>query len=279
MGVIARAVRYYRTNGARALPAKTLAYLHRKLARFLPNPVGDRRAKLGRALFTKCQGIVLTGPLQGFRLNPSAKWGAGHFGAMLLGTYEAPVLATLIECSRSADLLIDIGAADGYFGVGLVAKGYFEKSACFEIDPAMRSALKNVARVNGVEDKILTFGAADNQLGFQISSAGLSTSSAVVLCDIEGAEFDIFTPELLDTLKYCPIIIELHQAFFEDGEERLSRLIEDARPHFDASFILHGPRELPEHEFVRELMEDDRWLLTSEGRCVNQRWLLLRPRI
>jgi hypothetical protein len=279
MGVIARAIRFYRANGAFAMLRKTLTYLHRKLIRpFVPYPVGKRRLKLGRALYRKSGGTVLAGPLQGFRLNRSAKWGASDFGPMLLGTYEAPILATLIELSKSADLLIDIGAADGYFGVGLVSKGYFERSACFEMDAGMRRALTDVARLNGVEHKVLTFGVATDELTAQLAAAGVSLSDAVVLCDIEGAEFDLFTPEVLAGLDSCPIIIELHEAYFEDGKERLAALIKDAEKHFEVSFIDHGPRELSEHEFVRHLIEDDRWLLTSEGRCVNQRWLLLRPR-
>ncbi len=142
----------------------------------------------------------------------------------------------------------------------------------------MRKALRKVAELNGVEDKIHIFGIADDTLTAQLREAGLSIANAAVLCDIEGAEFDLLTAKLLEDLEHCRIIIELHEEHYEDGEERLARLIERAERHFTVSFLDQGPRELPSHGHVRHLIETDRWLLTSEGRCINQRWLVLRPR-
>lgn len=279
MNLIARAERFYRKNGVRALPKKSVSYLHRKFVRpWVPDLVGNRRAKLGRALLAESGGTVLDGPLKGYKVNPNPRWGAGDLGPMLLGTYEKAVLEQLIEFSRSADLLIDIGAADGFFGVGLVARGYFDRSACFEMNSEMRGTLGAVAKLNAVEDKITIFGIADERLATRLREAGLSSSKAVVLCDIEGAEFDLLTSDLLEAFKDWPMIVELHEEYFEDGQERLSNLIERANRHFAISFMDQGPRDLPGHEYVRHLIETDRWLLTSEGRCINQRWLALRPR-
>jgi hypothetical protein len=142
----------------------------------------------------------------------------------------------------------------------------------------MRRALGAVAKLNAVEGKITIFGIADERLATQLREAGLSSSKAVVLCDIEGAEFDLLTSDLLEAFKNWPMIVELHEDYFEDGQERLSSLIERANRHFALSFMDQGPRNLPDHEYVRHLIETDRWLLTSEGRCINQRWLILRPR-
>jgi hypothetical protein len=279
MNLIERAKRFYQRNGARALPKKGVSYLHRKFVRpWLPDVVGERRVKLGRDLLAKSGGTVLAGPLEGYKVNPDPRWGAGDLGPMLLGTYEKAILEKLIEFGRSADLLIDIGAADGLFGVGLVAKGYFDRSACFEMEPAMRRALSAVAKLNAVEGKVTILGVADERLITQLAKVGVSLSNAVVLCDIEGAEFDLLTSELIEAFKTCPMIVELHEDYFEDGQERLASLIERAERHFTLSFMDQGPRELPDHEYVRHLIETDRWLLTSEGRCINQRWLIMRPR-
>lgn len=279
MNVFARTRRFYRENGARALPRKAAAYLHgRFIVPMKPDPIGKHRLKLGRALLKKSGGAVLQGPLAGFRLNPSPNWGAGDLGPMLLGTYEKPILDKLVELSRSAGLLVDIGAAHGYFGIGLVASGYFEKSACFELDSDMRDTLRSVAMRNGVADDVLIFGPADAGLAAQLNEAGVALSDAVVLCDVEGAEFDILTPELLETLKSCAIVVELHEKNVEDGERRLARLLEDAELHFTTSFLDYGAREVPNHEFVRHLPETERWMLVSEGRNMDQRWLILLPR-
>jgi predicted RNA methylase len=66
---------------------------------------------------------------------------------MLLGLYEASVMEQLKAFSAQASTLIDIGAADGYFGVGLVAAGVYTRSICFERDPVTRESLLALGRV------------------------------------------------------------------------------------------------------------------------------------
>ena len=284
MKVWRRAYRYWQANGVGALPRKTVGYIDSRWIRpRIPDPLGRRRRKLGQTLFDRSGGVVLEGPLKGFRLNRTSNWGGANYGPMVLGTYEAPILDTLVEWSRSARLLIDIGAADGYFGVGLVARGYFERAACFEIDPTSRQVLRDVARLNGVEDQISIFGAAGDDLSSQLAAAGVDgggvdAGGAVVLCDIEGGEFALLKPGFLSSLSRSPFIIELHDGFFPDGADRLARLVADASVHFDVDFLDRGARRLSERAEVRMLPEDDRWLLCSEGRSINQRWLVLRPK-
>lgn len=58
------------------------------------------------------------------------KAGADRVG-MLLGLYEAEVLEAVMALPARYRLFIDLGAADGYYGVGLVFNGRFEKILVF----------------------------------------------------------------------------------------------------------------------------------------------------
>ncbi|WP_262273287.1 hypothetical protein [Microvirga yunnanensis] len=179
--------------------------------------------------------------------------------------------------SAHGSTLIDIGAADGYFGVGLVAAGVYTRSVCFERDPVTRESLLALARLNNVEDRITALGTADVNSIAELERAGVDLSDAVVLCDIEGGEFDIFSKELLGKLSKSRIIIELHNNMVENGDSLLQRLVSDAQTYFDISYIETGPRDPTSIPLLRDMADDDRWLLCSEGRGVYQNWMVLSP--
>ena len=276
-GLLGRALDYFRANGLSSLPRKVGASLHaRFLLPLIPDPVSRRRHALERRLFQQCGGIVLAGPLKGLKMHPAPGWGGN--APKLLGTYEAPILDKLIELSASADTLIDIGAADGFYGVGLVSQGFYKRSVCFEISSVSQRVLAEVAELNGVAGRVRILGAAGSDLAEVVSREGLPLTKSVVLCDIEGAEFDVFTPDLLHSLRRCPIIVELHEAYVENSQQRLTSLLEAAGEHFQASFMGMGERSISDHPIVASLSETDRWLLVSESRKINQRWLILQPR-
>lgn len=277
MSIVSRAQRYLRARGGAATAAQVGRFLWRK-AFDRDDAITARRKVLGLELHKRFDGMVQAGPLKGLRLGSDPTWGAADRGPMLLGFYERCVTEQLATFSKEASVLVDIGAADGYFGVGVVASGLYSRSICFEMDPVTSEALADVARLNDVSDHITIFGAADASLMSKLSDAGVDPADAVFLCDIEGGEFGLFDDKLFDQLAHSRIVIELHNRMFGDGDARLARLTQSAERHFDIDFLLGGPRDpgiVPE---LQSLPEDDRWLLCSEGRSVYQKWLVLKPR-
>jgi len=98
------------------------------------------------------------------------------------------------------------------------------------------------------------------------------------LIDIEGAEFSLLNSELFSHLKKSIIFIELHDWFFEDGEKKMAKLIDDAKPFFKISRLTTTSRDLSKFPELFDYPDSERWLIASEGRSKLMTWLRLDPR-
>ena len=128
------------------------------------DPVERRRRRISFDLARKLDFTVQVGPLKGFRVAQNPSWGRGDLAGMLLGLYEAPVLSKLVELSEKFCAFIDIGAADGYYGVGLVKSDIYQTSYCFEMSSRSQRSLAALAAEVGVVDRVKIAGRADSGL-------------------------------------------------------------------------------------------------------------------
>ncbi len=96
---------------------------------------------------TQCR--VYSGPFTGMRYGPTAVGSA--YIPKLLGTYERE-LAPLIEqaCSQSPRWIVDIGAAEGYYAVGLAMRNKSAQVIAFEDEERGRVSLLRTAELNEV---------------------------------------------------------------------------------------------------------------------------------
>lgn len=223
-------------------------------------------------------GKVQLGPLKGFTLGRDPTWGAADRAPMLLGLYELEILDTLVGFSGDASTLVDIGAADGYFGVGLVGTAHYSSSFCFERDPVTRLALNETARINGVAGKIVSLGEAKETFPDEIQEKGANLADCVILCDIEGGEFELLTADVLQQLANSRLVIEMHDGLYADGDLRKKELVGRCERHFDVSFVENRGRNPCGIEILQSMHEDDKWLICSEGRGIHQTWMVLVPR-
>jgi hypothetical protein len=121
--------------------------------------------------------------------------------AKLTGTYEQE-LHPFFGSLRPPGVFIDIGAADGYYAVGMRRPG-FEVWA-FELAPSARRMCRQVAAENAV----------DVRLGGRVTTRQLKSlrvGGAVVLCDIEGAEYDVLDNATVEALDSTTVVVELHE--------------------------------------------------------------------
>ena len=122
--------------------------------------VGLYRRRLSRTIFRNFGGIVRYGPFAGMRWLDNPKWGRSEQGVMMLGLYEQEVLANLTGAPDRFRVFVDVGAADGYYAIGLLRNGKVDLSIAFEAIPECREAIKLLAATNGVLDKIKVLGTA-----------------------------------------------------------------------------------------------------------------------
>ena len=124
----------------------------------------------------------------------------------LLGCYEQELHSALnraIETDYGA--ILNIGCAEGYYAVGLARVLPTARVFAWDIDPAAREKTLRNASANGVADRITVEGAFD--------AARFGTycgQKTLVICDIEGAEFNLLDPAHSPALAVFDLIVELH---------------------------------------------------------------------
>lgn len=205
---------------------------------------------------------VQCGPFRGMRYTRAAVL-THHSTPNLLGAYERQLYPLLEEAAVRCDQIIDIGSAEGYFAVGL-ARLTGKRVIAFDANGSEREMLKEMAALNGVSDLV--------DVSRWCSCATLADLAAgqraLVFCDIDGGEFDLFTPEVVEALRGCDVFIELHGTPAENSD-----LIR--RFHGRDPIILEHPTETAGAERIQFLGIDAERMAT-EYRSMQQ-WLVLRP--
>ncbi len=126
----------------------------------------------------------------------------------IVGTYEKE-LARLIESADSGyDLLVDVGAAEGYYAIGCsVRSRENRKCIAFEGNRAGRVLMRKMAELNRVSDRLQIEGFCTRE---SLSKALSQARHPLVICDCEGWEFELMDPEAVPELKRSAIILEVH---------------------------------------------------------------------
>ena len=265
-------------EGFLAALKKSISWSYSKLKKKIgiDDPFEKRKRYLSNKLFEEFNGVVRYGLFKGLKLSPDSSWGAADRASMLLGLYENEILKSLQKIPDKYDTLIDLGAADGYYGIGVLVSGKFKKSYCYEMNVASQKIIKKNAELNDVSANVLVRGFANKNFYYDFKNN--ETDNAVLLVDIEGAEFDLFDEDLFKKFSKSIIFIELHPWIFKkDGYEQLKKLEKDAAQYFKIEKITTKGRDLSEFPELKKWGDTDRWLICSEGRPKLMTWLRLDP--
>jgi precorrin-6B methylase 2 len=205
------------------------------------------------------------------------RWGRGEQGAMILGLYEQEVLNNLSEAPDRYRVLVDVGAGDGYYAVGLLYSGKVDRSIAFEAIPECRAAIARLAAENGVADKITVLGAASDRFVDTLRAQNIDSRETMFLIDIEGAEFKVLTEEFFAFLKDSLIVVETHAHIYADLRGEMERVIQRASMTHRTTNWYPGARNPWTIKELESFAEIDRWILCSEGRFEVQQWLRFDP--
>ena len=171
----------------------------------------------------------------------------------LLGVYERELHRPLEAAIRAEpDVIVNVGAADGYYAVGLARRCPAATVRAFEADAEQRALLARVAAANGVDLRIGGTATPEDVAG------------ALVFMDCEGCEAALLQP---DRLGSATVIAELHD-FIEPGigDEIAARF---AATH-EVQLVATGSQP-PERA-------DSVALALSEYRPGPMRWAVMIPR-
>src|SRR3954453_18506601 len=219
---------------AHALARRALRRAYpRALRRWRDAPAAWRSRRLERATrkFVAWHGLTVSGgPFAGLRY-PGL--GPHSLAPKLLGVYERELHGAIEDAIRAQPAtIVNVGAADGYYAVGLARRCPEARVVAYEADAEQRALLSRVVAENGVTVEIK--GAA--------SRADLA--AALVVMDCEGCE-----RELLAESFGATVIVELHDVYDPGvGDEIVRRF---AATH-DVTVVPTGPQP-PGNRLVSEL--------------------------
>jgi predicted O-methyltransferase YrrM len=224
--------------------------------------------------FVRRHGLrVQGGPFAGMTYPSSAVGRAEQLVAKLLGSYEAELHEPMASVTAEPwEQIVDIGAGDGYYAVGLARLCPGATVRAWEMNPLPARVCLEVARANGVEDRIVMAGECDLE-----QLRALPELRTLVVSDCEGCEDRLLDPDAVPLLRRGTIVVELHDSLAPGVEERL---IERFRSTHEVQTIAMTPRHAGDHPAlaaVDGLGYIDQELLVSEFRINAVRWAVMRP--
>lgn len=271
---VKNSVSVLKNDGVLHASKKALIWVLRQVRR-RAGPIAKRRLKISKQLNRLFNSTVSYGPFRGLKLTTDSWWGGADRSSVLLGLYEQEVLDSLTHIPNRYKIFIDLGAADGYYGIGVLINNLFEKSYCFEISERGQEVIRNNALLNNVSDRVEVRGIANNNFYNQISADDLGHS--VLFIDIEGGEFDLLDKTTFSIFKRSIIFVELHDWLFEDGDAKLKKLRDDSLITHTISELTMTSRDLSKFDVLKKFSDTDRWLICSEGRGQLMTWLRFDP--
>ncbi len=155
--------------------------------------------------------LVLSGPFKGMQY-PSFTSTGSSLLAKLVGSYEDELNEVIKEIlAAEYTTVVDVGCAEGYYAVGLAMQMQNTDVFAFDTNPRAQQLCRRMALTNGVSERVFVKGQfSDADLGkFDFKKRGL------VICDCEGYELELFTRESVKNLRYCDILVELHD-YYDD---------------------------------------------------------------
>ncbi len=218
---------------------------------------------------------VVAGPFRGMKLRLSGV-SSRHLLGYILGSQELELREPIARIvARGYRTIVNVGAADGYYAVGLALRSPSSSVMAFEALPELHPLIRKSARLNGVSDRLALFGRCDAaNLAATLQNA---PGPRLVLIDIEGGEVALLDPGSVPELRHADILVETHDAFAPHATETLierflgthrvecytamPRILAD----FPAGFLAALPRWFP--RLAVDLMD--------ERRTGVQRWLFL----
>ena len=255
----------------------------RTMQRLLPESVyGSLRAHAGRRLanrWLRDNGVfeialkvadrfhyeVQSGPFKGMKYTRSAVL-SRHAIPSLLGQYERQIYPALLAAAAEADVIIDVGHAEGYYAVGLARMG--KRVVAFDADWHERRVCRAMAAANGVADRITVRSWCSGEALRELTQG----QRALIFSDIDGGELYLFTEDVIDSIRHCAVIVEVHGASSDENEKFVRR--------FRASHqveVLDHPGN-PGGVELLSFLGEDALRMATEYRPFQQ-WIVASPRM
>ncbi len=216
---------------------------------------------------------VRSGPLAGLQFVEGAVVApdvADSLPAKLIGCYEQELHASLerlLELGLST--IVNVGAAEGYYAVGLALRAPGARVYAFETNAARRKMCREMASANGVDSRL--------EIAAKCDPAWLAAleEDCLVLVDCEGCEVDLLGPEQAAGLSGSALIVELHD--FIDVRSSRS-IVQCFSSTHEVERVASTPRYSGDFPELGFLGWKNREIAISEARTHPTDWAVLTPK-
>lgn len=164
---------------------------------------------------------VVAGPFRGMRYPPRSNWASCRF-EKIFGAYEFEIhdlLEKLIIDKQNYEQIIVIGAAEGFYAVGLARAYPNAKLFAFEPEKQKTDVLRQMAEINGVSTQITVDGFCDPTKLSSMKPSGRT----LVICDVDGYERELLNPSSIPWFSSADFILELHDCFVPGISDEIRR--------------------------------------------------------
>ncbi|MBC7650287.1 MAG: hypothetical protein H7101_00905 [Deinococcales bacterium] len=207
---------------------------------------------------------ILSGPFSGMKYINSST--GSVVLPKLIGTYENE-LHNVWESLRSKtyDNFIDVGAAEGYYAIG-ISKYIFKNTIpviAFELTKRGQNQIRKLASINNLTNiNIKGVGTPE------ILEKVINHKRCFILIDVEGEEFTLLDPNIINFSK-CDILVEVHTSELINMQQILIKRFENTH---SINIIRPQRKELPTGTQFPNLVHKNKKYFLNEFRG-QQSWL------
>jgi hypothetical protein len=221
------------------------------------------------------QPVVASGPFKGLKYPNARSYGSALL-PKLLGSYESELHGALESLLKNDyATVVDIGCAEGYYAIGIALRRRQAKIYAFDTSADARAICLEMAKLNGIGERI-SVGEFCDEKALRAISLG---RRSLIICDCEGYEGALFTKDLAGFLAPHDLIIETHD-FIDIELSAKMREVFSATHHIESIKSTDDIQKAHTYSFPELLPYDRRTrrLILSERRPGTMEWLVMTSR-
>ena len=195
--------------------------------------------------------------------------------------YETEVIneITELQLKYKKKYFVNLGASDGFYANGFLAKKIFPYSICFDLDDKSIIACEKNLNFNKISaDKYSLINKKMDDSGFQyFDNNKIDLKECLFLIDIEGDEIDFLSMKNLEKLKNSILIVEMHE-FLKNKDFTI--LKDNLKNFFQVKKISIGNRNLEFKDIHKKMLrsEMEKHIYMSEQRPSLMEWYVCLPK-
>jgi len=227
------------------------------------------QGEISRKLYTDNHIEVLSGPFKGLQY-----FNENVFGLITnrwIGSYESELheLINKFIAEKKYFRIIDIGSDEGYYAIGLAKAIPKAEVYSYDISSYARKLQARLSKINNIKNVIIR-SSCSNKILNKLSQRGV-----LIICDIEGGEYNLIDPVKSPHILQCDLLIEVHNSNNIPVDKVEIEIKERFRKTHIISKITVQKKDIKKYmEICRnKLSEEDLNMSLDEHRGQEQAWL------